>query len=282
MIRTVSGDLIQETVERLAVEASFDLPDDVRDALKAAMDKESEERPREVIAQLIENAEIAAKERVPICQDTGVFNVYIEVGPGVSFSEPLEQAVNAGIREATLKANLRPSIVCDPLFSRRNSGDNTPASIYIREISEENAVRLTVFSKGAGSENVTNLKMMLPTTRKEELARVIVEAVCEKAAFACPPLVVGVGIGGNADEAIGLGKRALLRNIGSPSANPAYRELERGILARINSTGIGPAGLGGETTALGVMIEDAPTHIASLPVAIVISCHVLRRKTAII
>ncbi len=278
-MRTLSLDVLRETITGLAAEADFDLPADVEAALRTALARETSAAGREALAMILENAALAREERVPICQDTGMFNVFLELGSGVSFGGQPGPAADAGIADATSTGRLRASLVGDPLLHRVNTGDNTPAFLYLESAGGEDEVRLTVMPKGGGSENVTLLRMMLPTATPEELSAVIVEHVLKKAPFACPPVIVGVGIGGNADTAVKLSKRALLRPVGSPHPEAGYRELEDAVLEAVNGLGIGPAGLGGDATALGVMIEKAATHIACLPLAVSISCHALRRRS---
>ncbi len=281
-MRTLSLEVLRETVTGLAQEADFDLPADVEAALRAALNAESTAAGREALSMILENATLARAERVPICQDTGMFNIFLELGPGVCLEGAPGPAVDAGIAAATAAGKLRASLVGDPLTNRTNTTDNTPAFLYLESAGEEDAARLTVMPKGGGSENVTLLRMLLPTATPEELAEVVVEHIREKAPFACPPVVVGVGIGGNADTAVKLSKRALLRPVGSPHPEPGYRDLELKILEAANGLGIGPASLGGAITALGVMIEKTPTHIACLPLAVSLSCHALRRRSALL
>ncbi len=279
-MRTLSLDALREATTRLVLEADFDLPRDVESALESALAAETSAAGREALSMILENASLARKEGVPICQDTGMFNVFLELGPGVCLEGAPGPAVDAGIAAATQSGRLRASMVRDPLADRTNTGDNTPAFLYLESASEQDRVRLTVMPKGGGSENVTCLKMLLPTASSEEVVEAVVEHVVAKAAFACPPIIVGVGLGGNADSALKLSKRALLRDIGDPHPEPYYRRMEEAALAAINASGVGPAGLGGSVTALAIMIEKAPAHIACLPVAISISCHALRRRSA--
>lgn len=281
-MRTLSLDALREAVTKLALEAAFDLPGDVQSALETALAAETAPLGREVLSMILKNAAMARAERVPLCQDTGMFNVFLELGPGVCLKGPPAPAVDAGIAMATSEGHLRASLVSDPLVGRGNTGDNRPAFLYVEGAGIENQVRLTVMPKGGGSENVTALKMLLPTATPEQLVEVIVEHVKEKAAFACPPVVVGIGIGGNADGALKLSKKALLRDVRKPHPEPGYRRIEEATLEAINRLGIGPAGLGGYFTALAVMIEKAPTHIACLPLGISLSCHALRRRSVVL
>ncbi len=280
-MRTIGLDALREAVTRLALEADFDLPGDVQSALEAALSAETSELGREALSMILENAALARAERVPLCQDTGMFNVFLELGPGVCLEGPPAPAVDAGIATATSEGHLRASLVGDPLVRRNNTGDNTPAFLYMEGTGSDEAW-LTVLAKGGGSENATALQMLLPTTTPEQLVEAIVEHVKRKAAFACPPVIVGVGIGGNADGALKLSKKALLRDVGQPHPEPEYRRMEEAALKAINRSGIGPAGLGGDFTALAVMIETAPAHIACLPLGISVSCHALRRRSAVL
>jgi tartrate/fumarate subfamily iron-sulfur-dependent hydro-lyase alpha chain len=278
-MRTLTQQTIQEAVEKLAVEACLDLPADVEQALRRALQLERTERGLQVLEQIVRNAEIARQERIPICQDTGIFNVFLDLGPGVELEGPVQQAVDKGIAAATRSAALRPSLVTEPLFRRDNTGDNTPAALYVYPTEEPGAVRITVMPKGGGSENVTALLMLLPTATAEEVVAEVARIVKEKAPFACPPVIVGVGMGSNADGALRIAKRALMREVGARAPHPDYRRMEEMLLTELNASGIGPGGLGGGTTALSVMVEGAPTHIACLPVGVVISCHALRRRS---
>jgi len=279
-MRTLSLDALREAVAVLALQADYDLPGDVQSALEAALAAETNQRGREALSMILENAAVARAERVPLCQDTGMFNVWLEMGPGVCLEGLPARAVDAGIAAATAEGRLRASLVSDPLVGRSNTGNNTPAFLYLESAGNEDEVRLTVMPKGGGSENVTALKMLLPTTPAEQVVEAIVEHVRQKAPFACPPVVVGIGLGGNADGALKLSKKALLRAVGEPHPEAEYSDIEAAALDAINQLGIGPAGLGGDCTALAVMVEKAPTHISCLPLAITLSCHALRRRSA--
>ena len=236
---------------------------------------------KEVLEQLIENAEIAKNKEVPICQDTGMVVVFLEVGQNLKIEGDLKEAVNKGVKKGYEEGYLRKSVVNDPLIERENTGDNTPAVIHTEIVSGSN-LKITVAPKGFGSENMSQMKMFNPTAGIEEIKDFIMKVVEEAGPNPCPPIVVGVGIGGTLDKAALLAKKSLLRDIGEYNSDPNYRSLEVEILEEINSTGIGPQGLGGKTTALDVNIEEFPTHIAGLPVVVNINCHVARHKTVVI
>jgi len=279
-LRRVYAADLQEAVKRLAVEASVDLPADVESSLRRALGEERHRLGRYVLEQIVENLEVARRERLPICQDTGYFSVFLEHGPDVLLPERLQEAVDRGVAAATREAFLRASVVGDPLLDRRNTGDNTPVQLHLKRREEEGLVRLTVMPKGGGSENAGMLRMLLPTTTPEEVTKQVIEHVTAKAPSACPPVVVGVGLGGSADTCMQAAKLALLREVGSPCPHPGYDSLEREILEGINASGIGAGGLGGSHTALAVHLAPLPVHIANLPLAVSVSCHALRRRTA--
>jgi len=280
LLRKVTAGEIEEAVRRLAGEAAVDLPPDVEEALRRALREEAHELGRYALEQIVENAETARRERIPLCQDTGYFTVFLECGPGVLLPPRLREAVDRGVAAATRQAYLRPSVVEDPHLHRVNTRDNTPVQLHLEQAAEGETVRLTVMPKGGGSENASMLRMMLPTASREEIVQTVVEHVRGKAPYACPPVVVGVGLGGSADTCVLAAKRSLLRELGEPCPDGAYADLERELLERINRTGIGAAGFGGAHTALAVHLQPLPTHIALLPLAVAVSCHALRRKTA--
>ncbi len=279
-MRTLALAELREAVMRLTLEAEADLPADVQLALETALASESSEPGREALSMILENAELARAGRIPLCQDTGMLNVFLELGPGVCLEGHPASAVDDGIAAATLAGGLRASLVADPLVERVNTGDNRPAFLYLETGGRKGEAHLTVMPKGGGSENASALVMLLPTASPETIVAEITRQVGAKAPFACPPVVVGVGIGGNADMAMKLSKRALLREVGQPHPRREYRKMEEAVLREVNLSGIGPAGLGGDITALAVAIEEAPTHIACLPLAVSISCHALRRRSA--
>ncbi len=298
-MRYVKFEKVVETVESLCIAAAYELPEDVLAALKKAAKKESNPSAAKILNQLIENARIAAEEKIPLCQDTGLAVVFVEQGADVAIraasrpsslvprpssidlQAPLIGAVDAGVASGYQKGYLRKSVVGDPLNERKNTGLNTPAIIHYTVVPGDK-LKLTIMLKGAGCENKSRFRMFNPTVQKGEIIDWVVDVVREAGADACPPFIVGVGIGGDFEVSCLLSKRAMLRNLGERNADKFYAGLERNLLSRINSLGLGPQGLGGDTTALAVLVEAAPCHIASLPVAVNIECHSHRHKTAII
>jgi len=277
--RVFAPEEISTAVEELALRASIDLPRDVEDALLRAAETESRPLARYALKMLVENARIARLEGLPLCQDTGMFHLFIELGENAALPHGFVAAADEGLRTATAKIPLRSSLVDDPLFGRANRGDNTPLVFHVDEGGPVGGARLTLLAKGGGSENATRLFMLLPGEGGEGVKRAVLEAVRLKGAQACPPIVVGVGVGSDASGAIELALKSLLRPLGSRHPRGALAELEEGILECINASGIGAAGLGGDVTALDVHMEEAPAHIASLPVGVVLCCHSLRRCT---
>jgi len=287
-MRTISYEKIVSAVERLCIESCYELPDDVLSALKNAAEAESNPRAKEILAQLIENARIAKDDHIPLCQDTGLAVVFVEAGAGVVVEPPADcpdatlfDAINEGVREGYGKGLLRKSVVAEPLNQRKNTHTNTPAIIHHTIVSGDR-LALTVMTKGGGCENKSRFKMFKPTADKSEVADWIVDVARRAGADACPPFVVGVGIGGDFEQCCLLSKKALLRKTGDLNSDKFYADMESQLLASINSLGLGPQGLGGDTTALAVHIETAPCHIASLPVAVNIECHAHRHKSAVI
>lgn len=274
-MREIDVAQIRDTVEDLCIKACYDLPSDVMEALKAAAEKEVSEVGRQTINLIVENAETASKERMPICQDTGVTIVFLELGQDARLTGgDLSEAINEGVRRGYINGYLRKSVVDDPFF-RKNTKDNTPAVIYT-DIVPGDSLRIIVVPKGTGSENMSALKMMTPAQGAEGVKKFVVETVSKAGSNPCPPIIVGVGIGGMMDKAAQIAKKALLRPVGQPSPLPHIAKLESEILEEINKTGIGPQGLGGCVTALAVHIETHPTHIGALPVAVNIQCHAAR------
>jgi fumarate hydratase subunit alpha len=287
-VRYIEFEKIAETVESLCISAGYELPEDVLTALEKAARKESNPTAAKILNQLIENARIAKDEKIPLCQDTGLAVVFAEQGSQVAVKYPagnergtLFDAINAGVAAGFEKGYLRKSIVADPLNQRRNTGSNTPAIIHHTIVPGEK-LKLTVMTKGGGCENKSQFRMFRPTAEKDQVVDWIVDVVGSAGADACPPFIVGVGIGGNFELSCLLSKKALCRNIGEKHSEPFYAELEADLLSRINALGIGPQGLGGDTTALACLVETAACHIASLPVAVNIECHSHRHKTATI
>jgi|UniRef100_A0A7V5XZ40 fumarate hydratase subunit alpha len=280
-MREIDVKEITNKVAQLCIEANCLLGEDVKTAIKKAIEKEESPLGKEVLKQILENAEIAKKEMVPLCQDTGLTVVFLEVGNEVRFvGGDLNEAINEGVRKGYIEGYLRKSVVKDP-FRRENTKDNTPAVIHLSCV-KGNQVKITVMPKGGGSENMSEVKMLTPAAGIEGVKEYVVQRVKESGANPCPPIVVGVGIGGTLEYAALLAKKALLREIGSTHPDPFYAEMEEDLLERINRLGIGPQGFGGRITALAVFIEAFPCHIASLPVAVNINCHAVRHKTAII
>jgi len=287
-VRYIEFGKIIETVESLCISAGYELPEDVLAALEEAARKESNPGAVKILEQLIENARIAADEKIPLCQDTGLAVVFVEQGSEVAVHSPAGQAqatlfdaINAGVAAGFQKGHLRKSVVADPLNKRKNTGSNTPAIIH-HVIVPGDKLKLTVMTKGGGCENKSRFKMFRPTAEKSQIIDWIVDVVSSAGADACPPFVVGVGIGGDFELSCLLSKKALCRNLDEKNGDEFYAELEVDLLSRINALGLGPQGLGGDTTALAVLIETAACHIASLPVAVNIECHSHRHKTAII
>lgn len=279
-MREISADLITETVKRLCIEANCKLPDDMKSCIEESYKAEPWEQAKNILLKIIENYNIAENENKPICQDTGAACVFLKIGQEVHVNGNLHDAINEGVRQGYKDGFLRKSIVKDPL-DRVNTGDNTPAMIYY-DIVEGDKVEITLAPKGFGSENMSQIKMLKPSDGVEGVIDFVVKAVEDAGSNPCPPIVVGVGIGGTFDKCALLAKQALLREAGSKNPVPYYAELEKTLLEKINALGIGPQGFGGKTTALAVNIETFPTHIAGLPVAVNINCHVTRHVKEVI
>ena len=280
-MREISVNTITEAVAKLCIQANCVLNDDVYCALENAKKTEKSEIGKEILCQLTENADIAKDETVPICQDTGMAVVFVEIGQEVHITGGLlTDAVNEGVRKGYTEGYLRKSVVSAP-FIRVNTNDNTPAIIHYDIVGGDN-VKIIVAPKGFGSENMSKIYMLKPSAGIEGAKDAIVQAVDEAGPNPCPPMVVGVGVGGNFEMAAYLAKKALLRPIGSHSDKPHLREMEEELLERMNNLGIGPQGLGGVTTVLGVNVESYPTHIAGMPIAVNISCHVTRHAEVIL
>ena len=280
-VREIEAAKITDTVKRLCIQANVILPEDVKNCIIKRKSEENWAPAREILDRIEENFELAAAENVPICQDTGVACVFLEIGQEVHIAGgDITQALNEGVRQGYAEGYLRKSVVRDPL-DRVNTGDNTPAMIYY-DIAPGDKIKITVAPKGFGSENMSQIKMLRPSDGIEGVKAFVLKAVEEAGPNPCPPIIVGVGIGGTFDKAALLAKKALLRETGTPSADPLYAKLEEELLEKINALGIGPQGFGGKTTALAVAVEHYPTHIAGLPVAVNINCHVARHKTEVI
>ena len=281
-MREISASLIKNTVKKLFIDANHELGKDEKCAIEQAAINEKSPVGQSILASLCENLSAAREMHIPICQDTGMAVVFVEVGQDVHITDGgFEEAINDGVADAYTEGYMRASVVKDPVFCRVNTKNNTPAVIHTR-IVDGDKIKITALPKGFGSENMSALKMMMPSATREEIVDFVVETVKNAGSNPCPPIMIGVGIGGTFDHAPILAKIALARGIKTENPNPDYAMLEKDILARVNKLGIGPQGFGGDTTALGVNIEYYPTHIAGLPVAVNINCHVMRHKTAII
>lgn len=281
-MREIDAKEITRTVSRLFQEACHYLPEDVLNALKQARQAEESPIGREVLDNILKNADIAAREQIPLCQDTGDAVVFLELGQDAHIvGGDLYSAINEGVRHGYTRGYLRKSMVSRPFSARVNTKDNTPAIIYT-DIVPGDSLRIVAKPKGGGAENVFRQTMLSPAQGRQGVLDFVVNAVDEAGSNACPPVIVGVGIGGTVEKTIMLGKRALLRKVGEPSPDTETAELEREILERVNKLGIGPMGYGGRITALAVHIEVFPTHIASLPVAVNLECHSCRHKEAIL
>lgn len=280
-MRQIDSKEITKEVKRLCIEANYYLPKDVFNTIEDAYLKEEFLIAKDTLKIIMDNSKIAEEEQVPICQDTGMACIFLEIGQDVHITGDLiEDAVNEGVRQGYEEGYLRKSVVSDPI-ERVNTKDNTPAVIYYEIVKGEN-VKITVAPKGFGSENMSKIKMLKPSDGLEGVKDFILNTVKEAGPNPCPPIIVGIGIGGTFDKAAVLSKKALLRPINLRNKNLFYRELEEEMLKKINDIGIGPQGFGGGTTALAVNIETFPTHIAGLPIAINISCHVTRHVTTVI
>ena len=279
-MREIPASMITDTVSRLCVEANCLLPDDMKQRIALCHSREDWPQAREILDRIIENYEIARNEFVPICQDTGMACVFLKIGQDVHIIGDVNEAVNEGVRRGYGEGYLRKSVVRDPL-DRVNTGDNTPAIIYY-ELIPGDKIEITVAPKGFGSENMSQIKMLRPSDSLQGVIDFVLQVVEDAGPNPCPPIVVGIGIGGTFDKAACLAKKALLRPVNVPNDNAFYADLEAELLEKINALGIGPQGFGGKTTALAVNIETFPTHIAGLPVAVNINCHVTRHQTEVL
>lgn len=278
-MRTIQSTEITQAVKDLFIQANFDIGDSVFKTLEDSMNKEKSQLGKSILEKIYENNTLAKKEGIAICQDTGMSVVFIDIGQDVHIEGTyINDAIHEGVRQAYQEGYLRKSVVKDPLFERVNTKDNTPAVIHTTIIPGDK-VHIEVMPKGFGSENMSTLKMFAPSVGIEGVKQFILDAVEKAGPNACPPMIVGVGIGGTFEYASLIAKKAVLRGTDHPHPDPRYRELEEELLTKINKTGIGPAGLGGLTTAFAINIEVYPTHIASIPVAINISCHASRHAS---
>ncbi len=275
-MREINASLITETVSRLCIEANLHLPCGMKECIASCIDKEESPLGKSVLSDIISNIDCADELSVPICQDTGMAVIFAEVGQDCHITGGLfEDAVNAGVADGYIKGRLRLSIVGDPLLDRKNTNNNTPAVIHTR-IVEGDRISLTVAPKGFGSENMSRLKMFTPSASREDIIGFVTETVSLAGSNPCPPIVVGVGIGGDFEYSAYLAKKALCRDLSQRNPDPAYASMEQDMLQEINRLGIGSQGFGGTVTALYVNIEKSATHIAGLPVAVNIGCHVTR------
>ncbi len=279
-MRIITADEITHAVAKLCIDANNRLSPDMAGALHAAYKAEDWPIAKQTLGTLCENLAVAEKTGLPICQDTGMACVFAEIGQDVHIQGDFEAAVQAGVAKGYTEGYLRKSVVADPL-RRKNTGDNTPAVITVRLVSGDK-IKITLAPKGFGSENMSRLAMLKPSDGEEGVKNFILETVRLAGPNPCPPIVVGVGIGGTFDRVALLAKQALLRAVGSHHADPYYAQMETDLLQKINAMGIGPQGFGGKTTALGLQIETYPTHIAGLPVAVNINCHVTRHKEVVL
>jgi fumarate hydratase subunit alpha len=280
-MRNVNVETITEAVKKLSMDSNYYLGDDVVDALKKALPREESPLGKEILKQILENAEISKKEKMPLCQDTGLSAIFVELGQEVHVEGgDFEGAINEGIRQGYKEGYLRKSIVEDPL-RRKNTGDNTPAVISTRVVPGDK-IKITILPKGGGSENMSAIKMLKPSDGEEGFKSFVVETVKKAGGNPCPPIIVGCAIGGSFDKCAHLAKKALLRTVGSVHPDPYYAAMESELLERVNNTGVGPQGLGGRITALAVHIEAHPCHIASMPAAVNTQCHSARHKEIVI
>lgn len=281
-IRKISALTVTQTVKKLFMDCNYYIGDDITSALKKGLECEKSPVGKSVLSQLLENNEIAAKEQIPLCQDTGMAVLFVEYGDKVVIEDgSFDQAVMDGVRQAYDEGYLRKSVVNDPVFDRKNTGDNTPAVIHTKIVSGDK-IKILAGGKGFGSENMSAIAMLTPSKGVEGVKAFVLDTVRKAGPNPCPPMVVGVGIGGTFEKAAQLAKKATLRSIDTKNEDERYAALEVELLAAINKMGFGPAGLGGTTTALGVNIETYPTHIAGMPVAVNICCHAARHKSATI
>lgn len=276
-MREFDAGILTQAIKQMCVEANCHLPSDVKDRITECRKCEDGATACGILDKIIENYEIAHTDNVPICQDTGLACVFLDIGQDVHITGSIEDAVNEGVRQGYTEGYLRKSCVRDPL-DRVNTGDNTPAVLYYNLVPGDK-VTVTVAPKGFGSENMSQIKMLRPSDGLEGVREFILKVVEDAGPNPCPPIVVGVGLGGTFDKAAYLAKKALMRPLDERNTNPYYRNLEQELLEQINASGIGPQGFGGRTTALAVNIETLPTHIAGLPCAVNINCHVTRHKT---
>ncbi len=280
-MRIIKSDEIVNIVKKMCMEANYHLPCDIRKAIEGYIESEKSPTGKDILSKIKDNYLVAEKEEIPICQDTGMAVFFVDIGNTVYIEgDTITEAINEGVRLGYTEGYLRKSIVEDPIF-RKNTNDNTPAVIHY-SFSKGDKIKITIVPKGFGSENMSAIKMFAPSAGVEGIKEFILETVDKAGSNPCPPIIVGIGIGGNFESCAELAKKALAREVGSKNENEFYSNLEDELLSLINKSGIGPQGFGGTTTALGVNIETAPTHIAGMPCAINISCHASRHLTKII
>lgn len=281
-MREINVSEITKEVEKLCISSNYYLPEDVRNAIEKAVDNEESPLGKDILQDILLNEEIARTKDVPICQDTGLAVLFVDLGQDVRLvGGDFEEAVNEGVRLGYKNGYLRKSTVDDPFMERKNLGDNTPAIIHIRIVPGEK-IKMIFAPKGGGSENMSALAMLKPSDGVEGIVKFVIDTVEKAGSNPCPPIVIGIGIGGTIEKTTLIAKQALLRKIGEYNPNPKIEELEKELLIKVNNLGIGPQGFGGRTTALAVHIETFPAHIASMPVAINIQCHVARHEETII
>lgn len=280
-MKTINVNEIIKTVKELSIEANYYLPNDVKEAIEEAEKNEKWPIANNILNKILENSQIAAAEKMPICQDTGMACVFVDIGQDVHITGgSLEEAINEGVRQGYAEGFLRKSVVKDPIH-RVNTNDNTPALIYYNMVPGDK-VKITVAPKGFGSENMSRIAMLKPSDGLEGVKNFVLETVRMAGPNPCPPIVIGVGIGGSFDKAAYLAKKALIRPVNENNTDEFYSNLEKELLEEVNKIGIGPQGFGGKTTALALNIETYPTHIAGLPVAVNINCHVTRHKERVL
>ncbi|MDP3063305.1 MAG: fumarate hydratase [Chloroflexota bacterium] len=280
-MREISAQQIVETVARLAQEANYYLPEDVLDALRAARAKEDAPRAQKVLDVILKNAEVAAQGQIALCQDTGTTVIFLDIGQDVHIQGELHQALADGVAKGYVGGFLRSSIVRRPFSRRLNTGDNTPPVVHT-EIVPGDRLKITLMPKGGGCENMSRMAILKPGEGKKGIADFVLRTIEESGGNPCPPVILGVGIGGTAEYVMYLAKRSLLRKVGEHNPDPEVAQFEQELLERVNATGIGPQAWGGRTTALAVNIETFPTHITALPVGVNVQCHSARFKTAVL
>jgi fumarate hydratase subunit alpha len=281
-MREINVEEITKVVEKLCIESNYYLPEDVKKAIENTLDKEESPLAKEILQDILKNQDIARTNNVPICQDTGLAVIFLELGQEVRLvGGDLNEAIDEGVRRGYKYGFLRKSAVDDPFIVRKNTGDNTPAIIHTKIVPGDK-VKLIFAPKGGGSENMSALAMLKPSDGVNGIKKFVIETVDKAGSNPCPPIIVGIGIGGTIEKTTLIAKQALLRTVGEHNANPEVAKIEEELLEEINKLGIGPQGFGGRSTALAVNIETFPAHIASMPVAINIQCHVARHKEAII